>query len=85
MLRTSNAAKSMLDTLGNTVRWQMTSSLVHGVMSSASQAMNYIRNLDSSLNSIRIVTGQNDEQMAKFAVTANEAAKRLSTTTNQYA
>jgi len=52
MLRTTELAKETLNTLGNTIRWQATSSLIHGVMGTASQAMNYVRRLDSSLNSI---------------------------------
>ena len=85
LLRTGNAAQTLWTTIGNTVRWQATSSLLHGVMSTASQAMNYVKNLDSSLNSIRIVTGQSQAQMEKFARTANQAAKDLNTTTNAYA
>ena len=85
LLRTSAAAQEMWNALGNTVRWQATSSLVHGVLSTAASAVSYVRNLDSSLNDIRIVTGQTQDQMAKFAVQANQAAKALNTTTNQYA
>ena len=85
LLRTSKAAQTMWTVLGNTVRWQATSSLLHGILSTASQAMGYVRALDSSLNNIRIVTGQSQEQMAKFAKTANQAAKELNTSTNEYA
>ena len=85
MLRMGKAAQTMWTVLGNTVRWQATSSLLHGIMSTASNAMNYVKSLDSSLNHIRIVTGQNEEQMARFAKTANQAAKELNTSTNEYA
>ncbi len=85
MLRTGKAAQQMWTVLGNTVRWQATSSMIHGIMGAASQAMNYVKSLDSSLNSIRIVTGQNQAQMERFAKTANQAAKTLNTTTNAYA
>ena len=85
LLRTGRAAQQMWTVLGNTVRWQATSSMIHGIMSTASQAMNYVKSLDSSLNSIRIVTGQNQAQMERFAQTANKAAKDLNTTTNAYA
>jgi len=47
----------MWTALGNTVRWQATSSLIHGVVGTAASAMSYVKNLDSSLNDIRIVTG----------------------------
>jgi len=58
----------MWNALGNAARWTATSTAIHGIMSTASSAMNYVRNLDNSLNDIRIVTGQTQDQMAKFAV-----------------
>lgn len=85
MLRTTEMAKETLTTLGNTVRWQATSSLIHGVMGAASQAMSYVQRLDKSLNSIQIVTGKSADTMSNFAKQANAAAKNLSTTTNEYA
>ena len=85
MLRLGKAAQTMWTVLGNTVRWQATSSILHGIMSTASQAMGYVKSLDTSLNNIRIVTGQSQEQMARFAKTANQAAKELNTSTNEYA
>lgn len=44
----------------------------------------YAQDLNSSLNNIRIVTGQSSEQMAEFAKQANSAAKALSSTTTDY-
>ena len=85
LLRTSQAASAMWTALGNAARWTATSTAIHGIMSTAASAMNYVQNLDKSLNDIRIVTGQTQEQMSTFAVQANEAAKALNTTTNQYA
>ena len=85
MLRVGKAASTMWTVLGNTLRWQATSSMLHGIMNTASNAMSYVKSLDSSLNHIRIVTGQSQEQMAQFAKTANQAAKALNTSTNEYA
>ena len=85
LLRTSQAASAMWTALGNAARWTMTSTAIHGVMSTAASAMNYVQNLDKSLNNIRIVTGQTQEQMNTFATKANEAAKALNTSTNNYA
>lgn len=76
---------SALTTLKNTVKWQLSSSLIHGLMSTLSGAVSYVRDLDESLNNIRIVTGKSNEEMAKFASYANKAAKELSTTTQEYA
>ena len=71
-------------TLKNTARWQISSSILHGFMGSIQSAFHYAEDLNRSLNNIRIVTGQNTDQMATFAKQANEAAKALSTTTTKY-
>ena len=71
-------------TLKNTARWQISSSILHGFMGSVQTAYHYAEDLNRSLNNIRIVTGQNTDQMASFAKQANEAAKALSTTTTKY-
>ena len=82
--RSNRALTGMLTTLKNTAKWQLSSSLLHGFISSVSSAYNYAQDLNESLNNIRIVTGQNIDQMAKFAAEANKAAKALSTTTTEY-
>ena len=71
-------------TLKNTVRWQFSSSMLHGFMGAMSGALSYAKDLDKSLNDIRIVTGYNIDQMAQFATEANKAAKALSSTTTNY-
>ena len=72
-------------TLTNTVRWQLSSSLIHSVVGAVQGAYRYAQDLNESLNNIRIVTGQSADQMAAFADRANKAAQALSTTTNEYA
>jgi hypothetical protein len=57
----------MLTTLKNTARWQISSSILHGFMGAVQSAYYYAEDLNESLNNIRIVTGQNTDQMAKFA------------------
>ena len=84
-IRRSNAAlQNMMTTLKNTARWQLSSSMLHGFMSAVQSAYGYAQDLNESLNNIRIVTGQNIDQMAKFAEKANQAARALSTTTTDY-
>ena len=84
-LKRSNALISETwTTLKNTARWQFSSSMLHGFMGSIQAAHGYAQDLNESLNNIRIVTGQNIDQMAKFAEEANKAAKSLSTTTTNY-
>ena len=71
--------------LKKVAQWQISSSVIHGFMGSLQSAYGYAQDLNASLNDIRIVTGQSIEQMDAFAKKANEAAKALSTTTNNYA
>lgn len=75
---------SLMTTLKNTAKWQISSSVLHGFMGAISSAYGYAQDLNQSLNNIRIVTGQTTDQMAKFAEQANQAAKSLSTTTTAY-
>ena len=75
----------LLTTLKNTVRWQISSSVLHGFMSAVSGAYTYAQKLNESLTDIQIVTESSSEKMAKFAKEANKAAQALSTTTNTYA
>ena len=82
--RTSKMMDGLWDNLKKTVGWQISSSMVHGFIGSMQQAIGYAKDLDRSLNDIRIVTGQSGEQMATFAKQANIAAKQLSTTTTDY-
>lgn len=83
--QTSKLVENLGTTLKNTIKWELSSSFIHGLQSGLSNAISYARNLNTSLNDIRIVTGASAEEMAKFAQTANSAARQLSTTTNAYA
>lgn len=84
-IKRSNAAVQELWTsLKNTARWQMSSSMLHGFMGAIQSAYGYAKNLNESLNEIRIVTGHNIDYMDKFAEKANKAAKALSATTLDY-
>ena len=84
-IRRSNALLSELwVTMKNTARWQLTSSVLHGFIGAVQSAVGYTKDLNESLNNIRIVTGHSVEQMADFAKEANKAAKSLSTSTLNY-
>ena len=82
--RSTGMLAEMGTVLKNTARWQISSSILHGFMGAIQSAYGYAQDLNESLNNIRIVTGQNIDQMAKFAENANKAAKALSTTTTAY-
>ena len=85
VLTLNTKMKEFLGTIANTARWQLSSSFLHGAIGSIQSAINYAKELNDSLTSIQIVTQKSDEEMAKFAESANRAAKELSTTTNRYA
>ena len=82
--RTNALLDNFKKTLANTAKWQISSNLMHGVQGSLQKAYYYAKDLDRSLNDIRIVTGQSSNQMAEFAEKANKAAQALSTTTTNY-
>lgn len=71
-------------TMSNTIKWGLSSSAWNTMTGSFQKAYSYVKNLDKSLNDIRIVSGQSADQMAKFAVEANRAAKSLGASTLDY-
>jgi TP901 family phage tail tape measure protein len=84
MLRMNAKLRDFATTLKNTARWQISSSILHGFMGTLQSAYGYAKDLDRSLNDIRIVTGQSADEMARFAQQANKSAQALSTTTTKY-
>lgn len=82
--RTNGLLKQFGTTLMNTARWQISSSILHGFMGALQSAYGYAKDLNESLNNIRIVTGHSTDQMASFAKEANAAAQALGTTTTKY-
>lgn len=82
--QSSQLLTNFATTLKNTARWQISSSLLHVFMGSVQFAYYYAKDLNESLNNIRIITGKNTKEMAAFAKEANEASKYLITTTTQY-
>ena len=84
-LKKSNTLLSQFAlTMKNTAKWQLSSSILHGLISGFDSAINYAKDLNTSLNNIQIVTGQSTDQMAEFAKQANKAAKELRSTTVAY-
>ena len=84
MFKINNKLQEFATTMKNTVRWQLSSSMLHGFMGAIQGAYGYAKDLNKSLTDIRIVTGYSADEMAKFAEQANKAAKSLSTTTTDY-
>lgn len=84
-LRKSNKLLSdFMITLKNTVKWQISSTLLHGFIGALQSAYGYAEDLNKSLTNIRIVTGQSIDKMSQFAQAANKAAKELSASTLAY-
>ena len=71
-------------TMTNTIKWGISSSAFNTVTNSIQKAYSYAKNLDTSLNNIRIVAGQSADEMDRFAVKANKAAKELGKSTLDY-
>jgi hypothetical protein len=57
ILRTSKLVNGLYDNLKKAAGWQISSSIIHGVMGQFQQALGYAQALDKSLTDIRIVTG----------------------------
>ena len=84
IIRISQRMQKLGQTFANTIRWQISSTALMAVMSTISQAYDFAKDLNKSLNDIRIVTSYSADEMERFAIQANKAAKALSTTTTEY-
>ncbi len=81
-------AHSWLDKMGttiaNTVRWQAATKVIQSMTGAIQQGYYFTKDLDKSLNDIRIVTDKSAESMDKFAQKAMSAAKALGKSTTDY-
>ena len=84
MTTTNVLAQKLATTMSNTVRWGLSASLFEGFKNGVAQSIEYVKDLDTSLNNIRIVSGYNSDQMNQFAKSANVAARALGQTTTAY-
>lgn len=84
-LKESNTLlNKMGTTFLNTIKWNIASSAINAMSRSIQQAWGFTKDLDTSLNDIRIVTGKSADEMANFATQANKAAQNLGQTTTNY-
>lgn len=81
----NSLTEKLWNTFKSTVTYTAFNALINTISKNISNAVTYVQDLDSSLNDIRIVSGQSAEQMSEFAVQANEAAKALGSNTKSYA
>jgi len=84
LVQTETILDKMGKTLGNAIKWNIASSAINTVTRGIEQAWGYTKALDTSLNSIRVVTGKSADEMDRFAEKANNAAKNLGKTTTDY-
>ena len=80
----SSTVDKMFNTFGNTVRWGITASIFQSMQNDLGRAVEYVKELDTSLNNIRIVSGMSAQQMRDFSLYANEAAKNLGQSTTAF-
>ena len=83
MTSLSKSTDKVINTIGNTVRWGVIASGFSSMMNSIHSAVDYVKELDSSLTDIMMVTDYSRQQMNEYAKTANEIAKTLGSTTTQ--
>lgn len=81
---TNKLLDNMATTMANTVKWGVTSSIFNNITGSIQKAYYFTKDLNSSLNDIRIVTDKSADSMEKFAKQANSAAKQLRASTTDY-
>ena len=80
----SSFADKIFNTMGNTVRWGITASIFQTIQNSLYRAVDYVQELDTSLNNIRIVTSATNEDMRNFALYANQAAQAIGSSTTSF-
>ena len=82
--QTNEFLDNIATTLFNTIKQSVMSSIVNNIAGTIQKSYGYVKNLDSALNDIRIVTNKSAEDMEHFAESANNAAKALAVTTEDY-
>ena len=81
---TSSLLDKMSVTFANTIRYGISSRVFNNFASSISKAYDYVKDLDTSLNSIRKVSNASADDMARFAKYANQSAQAMGKSTLDY-
>lgn len=82
--RSNTFINNIVKTFADSAKWSMAYGLINKVSQSVIDAISYVKDLDTSLNDIRIVTGKSEENMRAFAKEANKAAIALGSSTKAY-
>lgn len=72
-------------TLANAFRYNVVNRAIDMITNSIRGMIDYVIELDSALNSIRIITGKSSEEMLQFAAANQDTAKQLGRTATEYA
>lgn len=83
--RSNTFINNIVKTFADSAKWSIAYGLINKVSQSVTDAISYVKDLDTSLNDIRIVTGKSEENMRSFAKEANKAAITLGSSTKAYA
>ena len=84
MKRAHPILDKFVTSLGRVALYQFSTKAISMFTSSIREAFQFTQELNRSLNEIRIVTKMSTDEMASFAIKANEAAQALSSTTTAY-
>ena len=79
-IRMSASMRNLLTTLGNTAKWQVASSAIHGLTGAISESISYIEKFDRALTDIKMVSDLNNDQLLKYAENTRKIAKAVNTT-----
>jgi len=79
--QSNSLLKKFGEALYRNVEWMVSGNLITNITKIFSQAYGFTKNLDASLNNIRIVTGKSADEMARFGREAQETAAKLGKST----
>lgn len=82
--RGSGLINGLWANLKNVAKWQISSTILMGFTRAVTDTISYVKDLNSALNDIQIVSGLGADEMERFANSANKAAKTLSASTLDY-
>ena len=83
-VQTTTVMDKLSASLQRTLTTFISMNIINKVKGSINEAYGYVKNLDTSLNEIRIVTGKSADEMDRFAEKANKAAASLGKATTDY-
>ena len=84
LTKTDNAFSKLIGNFGKSLQYTVFAGISNTLINTLTGAVSYAKELDTSLNNIRIVTGKSADEMTRFAKAANQAAYEIGVTTTAY-